>query len=82
MQQLAVFHGIEATLTEGQCEAASSFPVAEIAHRKGICSDLGVPPPWAARACLALDPTFPNQGLHSCTVQESMVLSTSVYFQE
>ena len=46
MQQLAVSHGIEATLAEGQCEAASSFPVAEIAHRKIICSDLGVPHPW------------------------------------
>lgn len=65
MQQLAVFHGIEATLTEGQCEAASFFPVAEIAHRKGICSDLGVPPPRAARACLALDPTSPTK---ACTL--------------
>lgn len=45
MQQLAVSHGIEATLAEGQCEAASSFPVAEIAHRKTVCSDLGVPHP-------------------------------------
>lgn len=45
MQQLAVSHGMEVTLAEGPCEDASSSPVAEIAHRKTVCSDLGVPHP-------------------------------------